>query len=354
MASRRYQRENLTLIRPIRGRARRSLTDDDGAVRDLQRDLRCLGYLRSSIDGKFGTGTERAIQALQYDLLTNAGRSERGDGDAPVSVLDYNKGRVVDVTGVVDQDFAACVADMVEDDGFPKLPYSENPTEENAKIRATIAAMQPDLVPIPFLMAIVQQEASFQHFRVPRQGDDDSYIVVGLDINAGQDYIITSRGYGVGQYTLFHHPPRPEEVRDVMLDPQKNLDKAIHELRDKFDHFVNGATSGSRADDRLAEYGDGPLRVCKYAADDSRYLRDCAQCLRDAGSVDIEMGVTPYYEGSDHLFEKTTYYKKSVYPHVPVRNAIGCDWPYAVRRYNGAGVNSYHYQTLILLHILEL
>jgi hypothetical protein len=28
-------------------------------------------------------------------------------------------------------------------------------------------------------------------------------------------------------------------------------------------------------------------------------------------------------------------------------------WPYAVRRYNGAGVNSYHYQAQVLLRVLN-
>ncbi len=353
MKARRYLHSNLTLKRQKRGKSR-ELTDSEEMVRDLQRDLRCLGYLRNGIDGKFGTGTERAVKALQYDLLNNAGKSSQQDGDAPVSVLDYNKGRVVDVTGVADQALAKCIADMVDDPNFPTLPRAENPAQENAKIRAAITAMTPQSIPIPFLMAIVQQESSFQHFNVPRKGDDDTYIVVGLDVNAGQDYIVTSRGYGVGQYTLFHHPPRPEDVEDFMLDVQKNLQKTVQELRDKFDYFVNGQTSGAQADDRLVEFGDGPLRECKYQPDDARYLRECKQCARDAGTLDIEMGVTPYYEGATHLYEKTTYYKKSTYTGVPVRQNIGCDWPYAVRRYNGAGVNSYHYQTLILRHVLTL
>jgi hypothetical protein len=33
---------------------------------------------------------------------------------------------------------------------------------------------------------------------------------------------------------------------------------------------------------------------------------------------------------------------------VPDRAALGCDWPYAVRRYNGSGVDSYHYQFQVL------
>ena len=33
---------------------------------------------------------------------------------------------------------------------------------------------------------------------------------------------------------------------------------------------------------------------------------------------------------------------------VPNRATLGCDWPYAVRRYNGSGVDSYHYQFQVL------
>jgi hypothetical protein len=38
---------------------------------------------------------------------------------------------------------------------------------------------------------------------------------------------------------------------------------------------------------------------------------------------------------------------------VPDRKQFGCDWPYAARRYNGSGVNSYHYQAQVLLRILN-
>ncbi len=41
----------------------------DRQIRDLQRDLRRLGYLKSGIDGDFGRATELAIKALQHDLL---------------------------------------------------------------------------------------------------------------------------------------------------------------------------------------------------------------------------------------------------------------------------------------------
>ncbi len=323
-------------------------------IRDLQRDLRRLGYLKSGIDGKFGNLTQRAVKALQHDLLSNDGKSIGNDGSAPVMVLDYNRKRVVDVTGFVDQDMVACVSDMLEDPDFPLLPKADNPKRENNKIANQISGMPSQKVPIPFLMAILKQESGMKHFFEPNPGDEDTYITVGLDTNSSQKHIITSRGYGLGQYTLFHHPPRAEEIDDFMLDVGKNLIKAIDELKYKFDYFVNGHTPGTRADDRIAEYGSGELRDCKYTIEDSHYLRDCKRCLENAGTEEIRMGVTPFYEGCANTFHVTQYYKKQVYRNVPVRKNIGCDWPYAMRRYNGSGVNSYHYQVRVLKHLLVI
>ncbi len=73
----------------------------DAQIRDLQRHLRALGYLWRGIDGAFGGGTEGAVKGLQHDLLHNDGGGN--DGQAPVSVLEYNRGRVVDVAGAVDE-----------------------------------------------------------------------------------------------------------------------------------------------------------------------------------------------------------------------------------------------------------
>lgn len=109
--------------------------------KDLQRDLRRLGYLKSGIDGKFGNFTQRAVKALKHDLLSNDGKSTENEGSAPVMVLDYNQNRVVDVTGIVDQDMAACISDMLEDPNFPLLPKADNPKGENYKIANQIAGM---------------------------------------------------------------------------------------------------------------------------------------------------------------------------------------------------------------------
>jgi peptidoglycan hydrolase-like protein with peptidoglycan-binding domain len=323
-------------------------------IRDLQKDLRQLGYLKGGIDGKFGKVTEMAAKALQYDLLYNDGRSNRNDGEAPVRVLDYNRGRVVVVTGIVDPGLAGCLSDMLDEPNFPSLPKADDPKTENSKIVSLMKEMPSEVVPIPLLMAILQQESGLKHYNEPPKNDEDTYIVIGLDTNASEKHIITSRGYGAGQYTLFHHPPKQEEIEDFMLDVKKNLQKAVRELREKFDYFVNGNTSGTRADDRIVEYGSGPLRFCQYSQDDPRYMRDCKQCMINAGQQDIKEGVTPIYKGSNHKFVPTEYYGSGSYDSVPIRKNVPCDWPYAARRYNGAGINSYHYQTLVLRNVLKL
>lgn len=192
------------------------------------------------------------------------------------------------------------------------------------------------------------------HYIEPRDGDTDSFITLGTDTNASLQYVITSRGYGAGQYTLFHHPPTKAEVNGVMLDPTKNVQRAAQALRDKFDTFVVGRTSGTQASDRIAERGTGPLQICKFAPADPRYMRACPQCVRDAGTTRIESRLTPLFRGSSSVYAPTSEYTKASYPDAPVRSMVGCDWPYAVRRYNGAGVNSYHYQVRVLTHLRGL
>lgn len=321
-------------------------------VRGLQRDLRSLGYLRRGIDGLFGPGTTLAVKALQHDLMANDGMGK--DGSAPVKVKNYNKGRVSSVTGEVDFGLAQCLSEMLEDPDFPTLPKAEDPAIQNRDVVSILERMSPPGVPMPFLLAILMQESGLKHFHEPQGGDEDTYIIVGLDRNNADENIVTSRGYGAGQHTLFHHPPRREEISAFMLDPKRNVMNAANSLHDKFDNYILGRNTSAQADDRVAEIGNRPLRICKYSASDSRYLSDCALCLKDAGFVNIQSGVTTLHANTTETYQPTQYHSARSYQGVPIRSRIGCDWPYAVRRYNGAGVNSYHYQSKVLLNMTKL
>ncbi len=161
-----YNRRGLILKKGGRGSKQQ--------IQDLQRDLRQLGYLASGIDGDFGGATERGVKALRYDLLHNAGKSAKDDGNSAVGVLDYNRGRVVDVTGIVDFQLAGCLSDMLDDDNFPKLPKTDDPVQENSRIVTLIKEMPSTEVPIPFLIGILQQESGLKHYNEPPKNDEDT------------------------------------------------------------------------------------------------------------------------------------------------------------------------------------
>jgi len=332
-----YRRAGLVL--------RRGSPLGDPLVKALQQDLRKLGYLRAGLDGQFGEGTERAVRALQYDLLHAVQRGP--DGDAPVTLTAFNRDRVTAVSGIVDEELAACIEDILDDGRVPTLPRSDDPVGANREVFASVQTLSGLPVPRPFLIAILLQESGGQHFRTPTAANADDFIVVGLDRNdAARPDHITSRGYGIGQYTLFHHPPRPDEVASVMLDPARNVQRAIGELTEKLERFVTGPTPGQTADDRVAEIGRGPLRRCRFEPGDSRFMADCVRCAAES-LVDID-ATTPLHPGTAETLHATPVHPQTTYKRVPRRATLGCDWPYAVRRYNGSGVNSYHYQYEVL------
>lgn len=320
-------------------------------VRDLQRDLRSLGYYSATIDGVFLSMTTRAVSALQYDLLNNAGNSSSGDGSAPVAITSYNNGRVNAITGVVNQNLVGCISDMLGDMAYPKVPSSGSATADNQRALDAVAAMGSSKVPFPFLYGILMQESGCQHFHVPSSSNPDSFVTVGLDANDRENPChITSRGFGIGQFTLFHHPPTPDEINNFIGDPVKNVGQAINELLEKFNRYVNGPAD--QADDRIHEVGDGPLRICIYPPTDARYMKDCLACLQNARTQNIIAEETLVYPGSSMTYAHTQYHEGS-YDEVPIRAKIPCDWPYAVRRYNGSGPNSYDYQAEVLSKILN-
>ncbi len=324
---------------------------DPALVRALQTDLRALGYLRRGIDGQFGEGTRLAVRRLQYDLRHNDGGSTGGDGPAPVAMTAFNRG-VTGPTGVVDRALADSMEALLADPAVPRLPQSADPKAANGAALALVGRMASAVAPAPFLLAMFMQESEGQHFAQPQsRADTDDFVVLGLDSNGPTADAVTSRGYGLGQYTLFHHPPRAAEIGDIMLDPLRNTSTAFAALRDKFDHFVTGRTPGDQADERRVEHPLLPLRLCRYGPRDPRYLSGCQGCARAAGKLDIGPA-TPLYEGSADTYGRARDYHDPRYTGVPDRAAFACDWPYAVRRYNGSGADSYNYQARVLANLL--
>jgi hypothetical protein len=323
--------------------------ENPALVRDLQRDLRRLWFLHRTIDGQFGPGTRAAVCALQFDLLHNDGAGA-DDGAPPVPFTTW-KGGVAAITGVVDAALADSIEAALNDPRVTWLPQSADPAAANRAALAAVSTTASTVAPTPFLLAIFRQESAWQHYAVPEgPNDSDSFVTIGLDRNGAENQV-TSRGYGLGQYTIFHHPPTPAEVASFIVDPQQNVRYAYRELRDKFDHFVVGPTPAMQADDRTSEHPLLSLRLCRYAPDDPKYMSACQQCAQEVRKLDIGPG-TPVYDGAGQNYSPASYYPHPSYSGVPDRAEFLCDWPYAVRRYNGSGPNSFNYQAIILQNVL--
>ena len=117
-------------------------------------------------------------------------------------------------------------------------------------------------------------------------------------------------------------------------------------MRGKFDRFVIGPDS--RLTIAFTEAGSGPLRLCKFDSADPLYIATASTASSRRELRTSSLGKRPCRWLSD-TYQATQHTKSLLRRTCPFRRNIACDWPYAVRRYNGSGPNSYDYQAEFLL-----
>lgn len=323
----------------------RAVETPPSVVADLRYDLASLGYYTGSFAGGWTESLDAAIRSVRYDLT---------DPDSALSARYNGAGSVVRTPSSggsrLEPQLARCLDAMIGDPGFAKLPVSASPTAANRRALALAESAGDGIAPMRFLMAIFQHETGARHFREDDAGAP-GFMTLCLDRNDGAapDHI-TSRGYGLGQHTLFRQPPIQADIDSQILDPVANAKSAAYLLRDRFDYGLVSANPALRANDRFSEWPISPLRLCKYASADPRYLSDCKACAAKAGTVDVTPG-HPVYPGASLAWADTPAQSCDALQAAPDRTGFQCDWPYAVRRYNGGGIESYHYQLRVLLNL---
>src|SRR5262249_57401604 len=131
------------------------------------------------------------------------------------------------IHGSVSKAAADCIAAPLAADAYPKVPNAADAAAANAAAVQLITNAPSTVAPTPFTLAMFRQESNLQHYRVPSGANSDNFVTLGLDTKfPEQQNRVTSRGYGLGQFTIFHHPPRPAQVAHFILDPAPNVAKA--------------------------------------------------------------------------------------------------------------------------------
>ena len=170
------------------------LSQEEDRVIQLQTALKRLGYYDTRIDGKFGKGTKRAIQAFQFDaFLMPTGVVEKATAHRLESLLHNENRWVIPMRGEVDapQDQMSLFVDIMAAKG----------------------------IPIAFATAVAEQEGNMDHF------DSDGFVKLRCEF-WGQykntdhpDYQIRYRSYGMLQILDMGHPDddytRGDEVCNI-------------------------------------------------------------------------------------------------------------------------------------------
>jgi len=289
-------------------------SEKEAHVRSLQTALKRLGFYHGKIDGDFGRGTRRSVQAAQHELELEA-------------------------SGEVDEQTTEALSELLrqaEAGERWKLPKKDDPEVEVPEDQMALyreimqepthafGLAEENGIPSYFAEALAEQEAGSDHF------DADGFVKIRCefwsqyqrDSEEHPDYEIRYRSYGIMQLLDMGHPEdaftRGDEVgnitnRELRVSVAKNIEAGANLLR--------SLLTGSE---------------CIYDEDDERYY-ECKQCIEAIETLERDWTETRFHKwrSSD----------------VPSFDSIPCGWAEAIRRYNGSGADAEAYRDEILTRI---
>lgn len=279
-------------------------SSEEAHVRSLQTALKRLGFYHSRIDGDFGRGTRRSVQAAQFELeLPASGEVDDGTAEAITELLRQ--------------------AEAGERWKLPKKddPEVEVPEDQMALYREI---MEENGIPSYFAEALAEQEAGSDHF------DADGFVKMRCefwyqyqrDEEEHPDYEIRYRSYGIMQLLDMGHPEddytRGSEVGNIT---NKELRESVAKNIEAGAHLLRNLLSGAE---------------CVYDEDDERHY-ECKQCIEAIEKVERDWSETRFHKWRSEA--------------VPSFEQIPCGWAEAIRRYNGSGADAEAYRDEILTRI---
>jgi hypothetical protein len=274
-------------------------SQEEDHVIQLQTALKRLGYYGTRIDGKFGRGTKRAVQAFQFDAdLEPTSVVEKATADRLGNLLHDKNRWVIPMRDEVDapQDHKALFIDIMAEKG----------------------------IPLAFATAVAEQEGNMEHF------DSDGFVKLRCEF-WGQykntdhpDYQIRYRSYGMLQILDMGNPDdsytRGDEVCNIT---NRELKESIAKNIEAGACLLLSLLRGEQ---------------CQYPQSDDRWYA-CKSCVQSVATTPKDWTNTRWHRWQCDA--------------VPDYQQIPCSWAEAIRRYNGSGKEASAYRDEILTRIVS-
>jgi hypothetical protein len=285
-------------------------SQEEYLVRKLQTALKRLGYYDTRIDGKFGRGTKRAVQAFQFDVF-------------------------LEPTGVVEKATANRLESLLLAYTYTRwvIPTKDEVSAPQDQMSLFVEVMTTLSIPLAFATALAEQEGNRNHF------DSDGFVKLRIEF-WGQyqkgnrpDFQIRYRSYGMLQILDMGNPDdtytRGDEVcnitnREIKYSVAKNIEAGAC--------LLLSLLRGNK---------------CQYHEGDERWYA-CKACVQSVPTTPKDW--TNTVEGVVERIAPRHRWKCNA---VPDYQQIPCGWAEAIRRYNGSGNEAFAYRDEILTRVVS-